>query len=83
MHLNFILVGQGLAGTLLAFELFRLGQTVLVFDDPEQPKASSVAAGIINPVIFRRMTKSWRIDEAFPQLKLTYHSLEDLLQVSL
>ena len=80
MNVNFIIVGQGLAGTLLSHELIRQGKSVLVFDDPGQPKASSVAAGLINPVVFRRMTKSRALDEAFPAMETTYHQLEELLQ---
>lgn len=83
MKVNFIIVGMGLAGTLLASELFRQNKTVLVFDDPAAPKASLVAAGIINPVVFRRMTKSWLVDDAFPQMEKTYHQLEDLLEEEL
>ena len=83
MEADFFIVGQGLAGTLLANELLRRKQTILVFDDPDLPKASAVAAGLINPVVFRRMTKSWLIDETFPQMETTYRQLEDLLQASL
>lgn len=83
MKVDFIIVGQGLAGTLLANEFFRQNKTVLVFDDPVQPKASSVAAGLINPVVFRRMTKSWLVDEAFPQMETTFRQLEELLQKQL
>lgn len=80
MKVDFILVGQGLAGTLLTNELLRLGKSVVVFDDPDQPKASAVAAGLINPVVFRRMTKSWGLDEAFPAMETAYLQLEELLQ---
>lgn len=80
MKVDFILVGHGLAGTLLAFELIRLNKTVLIFDDPDHPKASDVAAGLINSVVFRRMTKSWMVDEAFPKLEETYRKLEFLLE---
>ena len=83
MKVNFIIVGQGLAGTLLAFELLKLNQSLLVFDDPGQPSASAVAAGVINFVVFRRMTKSWLVDIAFPQMEATYRALEDLLNVKL
>ncbi len=69
MNADFIIVGQGLAGTLLAHELIQLGKSVLVFDDPAAPKASEVAAGIINPVVFRRMTKSWLVDALFRRWK--------------
>jgi len=80
MKVDFIIVGQGLAGTLLAFELIRNNKSIVVFNDPNQPKASEVAAGLINPVIFRRMTKNWLVDEAFPQMESTYRQLEDILQ---
>jgi glycine/D-amino acid oxidase-like deaminating enzyme len=79
-NVDFLIVGQGLAGTLLSFELIRRNISVVVFDDPEKPKASNVAAGLINPVVFRRMTKSWMVDAAFPQMELTYRSLELLLR---
>lgn len=80
MKVDYIIVGLGLAGTLLAHELIKLGNSVLVFDDPDQTKASDVAAGLINPIVFRRMTKSWLVDEAFPQMESTYLELENLLK---
>ena len=83
MNVDFIIIGQGLAGTLLSYELIRQGKSVLVFDDPDQPKASAVAAGLINPVVFRRMTKSWGVDEAFPAMESTYRQLENLLKAEL
>ncbi len=79
MKVDYLIVGQGLAGSLLAFEFYRLGKTFLVIDNPEQQKASNVAAGLINPVGFKRMTKSWMVDEAFPQMETTFKSLEKLL----
>jgi len=47
---DFILVGQGLAGTLLAHFLKAAGQRILVIDQPNENTASQIAAGIINPV---------------------------------
>jgi len=79
MKTDFILVGQGLAGTLLAHELIKSGQSVQVIDSPDYQKASAVAAGLINPVVFRRLTKSWLIDDLFPQLEKTYAELEEFL----
>jgi glycine/D-amino acid oxidase-like deaminating enzyme len=83
MKVDFIIVGQGLAGTLLANKLFRKNKKVMVFDDPAAPKASLVAAGIINPIVFRRMTKSWLIDDAFPTMEKTFRHLENLLKEKL
>lgn len=79
MEVDFIIVGQGLAGTLLTHELLRLGKSIIVYDNPGHPGASSVAAGLINPVVFRRMTKSWCADTAYPFVDPTYKALEDLL----
>ena len=46
MEADFFIVGQGLAGTLLAFELITQKKKVIVFDDPQNTKASDVAAGL-------------------------------------
>jgi len=80
---EYLVVGQGLAGTMLAFELHRRGKDFVVVDAPSGEKASRVAAGIINPVVFRRLTKSWLVDNLFPVLKNTYRELEELLSCPL
>lgn len=80
MKFDFVIVGQGLAGTLLSHELIKAGKSVLVIDSPTYSKASLVAAGLVNPVVFRRLTKSWMIDELYPQLEESYAEFESLLQ---
>lgn len=79
MEADFFIVGQGLAGTLLAYELISRNKKVIVFDDLQNTKASEVAAGLINPVVFRRMTKTALLDVAFPQMESTYLKTEELL----
>ncbi|GET19888.1 NAD(P)/FAD-dependent oxidoreductase [Prolixibacter denitrificans] len=81
--IEYLIVGQGLAGTMLAFELHRRGKDFVVVDSPSGEKASRIAAGIINPVVFRRLTKSWLVDDLFPVLKETYRELEKLLSCQL
>ncbi|WP_430972370.1 NAD(P)/FAD-dependent oxidoreductase [Sunxiuqinia rutila] len=76
MKFDYLIIGQGLAGTLLVHALRKRGKSCMVLDNPEQPKASEVAAGVINPVVFRRLTKSWLIDELYLQLLSTYAELE-------
>lgn len=83
MKVDYIIVGQGLAGTLLAYELYLKNKSFLVYNDPTKPAASTVAAGLINPIVFRRMTKSWLVDDAFPQMESTYLQLENLLNEKL
>ena len=81
--LDYLIVGQGLAGSLLAHELLKTGQTVLVVDGGHQGAASKVAAGIINPITGRRYVKSWRIDELLPAAREIYRELETQMGVSI
>lgn len=81
-HVDYIIVGQGLAGSLLAFFLHKRGKTLLLVDPPPEDTASRVAAGIINPVTGRHYVKSWRIDEFLPFARQTYRELESLLSDS-
>ncbi len=83
MDKDFIIVGQGLAGTLLAHFLKTAGQRVLVIDAPDRMAATSVAAGIINPVTGRRFVKSWMIETLLLFAKATYQSLENQLGISI
>ncbi len=82
MRVDFIIVGQGVAGTLLAHFLQKAEQQVIVFDEKHERAASKVAAGIINPITGRRYVKSWRVDELLPFAEQTYRELERELGVS-
>ena len=78
-----LIIGQGLAGTLLALELRSAGVPYLVAEGNLWNSGSSVAAGIINPVTGKRLAKTWRW-EAFKQSALyTYRRWEKLLGVEL
>ena len=76
---KYIIVGQGLAGTLLTWELLQNGCDVLVYDEGHSDSASSVAAGLINPITGRRMVKSEMIDTLMPVAAQTYLDLERFL----
>lgn len=74
-----LIVGSGLAGTLLAFELLERGVGVGIISSPQLNKASMVAAGLVNPLVFKRLTKSWLVDDLLPVMKKTYRKLENIL----
>lgn len=59
---DYLIVGQGLAGSALAWHLIHAGQRVLVFDDDGRTAASRVAAGLINPLAGMRFTRRPEID---------------------
>lgn len=72
---NFLLVGQGLAGSLLAHALRQRGQRVRVVETGLQ-SSSRIAAGVCNPVTGRRPTCTWLADELFSYLHEYYPQLE-------
>ena len=73
--LDFVVVGQGLAGTLLALELERRGRRVLIADDGWRTAASRVAAGVLNPVTGMRIVKTLGADDLLPAAKRVYSAL--------
>lgn len=75
-QVDFIIVGQGLAGTLLSYFLLIENQRVVVFDHPHDGRTSHIAAGLVNPVTGRRIAKSWRFEELAAFAKQTYQALE-------
>ena len=83
MRADFLIVGQGLAGTLLAWEFERAGIPFAISDAGHGAAASSVAAGIINPITGRRLVKSWGIDARLPVARAAYLELEAALGVTL
>ena len=58
-----LIIGQGLAGSTLALELLSRGEEVRIIDSSNPNTSTSVAAGLINPVVLKRMNLVWRADE--------------------
>jgi glycine/D-amino acid oxidase-like deaminating enzyme len=65
MQVDFLIVGQGLAGSLLAKALLRRGRTVQVVDDGWKSASSQVAAGLMTPLTGRRFTLTKDYPELF------------------
>lgn len=76
---EFLIVGNGLAGTMLAFEMLEKDMDFRIVASPQKNRASEIAAGMFNPLVFKRMTKSWMADELLPVMKYKYRELENLL----
>lgn len=73
---NILVVGAGLSGTCVSYQLIKRGCNATVLDNGIN-HSSRIAAGMINPLVFRRMTKSWRLDEFMPYLNSFYKELEE------
>ncbi len=77
--IDFLIVGQGLAGSVLALQLLKHGKRILVIDNSKTNSASSVAAGIYNPITGRKMVKTWLAEDLFPYLTHFYQEVEQIL----
>jgi glycine/D-amino acid oxidase-like deaminating enzyme len=79
---HILIVGGGLAGCTLAHNILEKGHKTTLIDSGEN-HATAMAAGIVNPMVFRRMNKSWRLDEFITEAKGFYLALENKLDVKL
>ena len=79
MHIDFLIIGQGLAGSLLAWELMQRNCKVVLIDNGQE-NASQIAAGLINPITGMRFVKSTDVDSLLPTAKHCYSQLSGFFQ---
>ena len=82
-EVDYIIVGQGLAGTCLAWELLAFGASVKVIDREAAVTSSRIAAGLITPVTGQRLVKTWRFEELRAAAWTFYRRIESELMCSL
>lgn len=83
MQTEYLIIGQGICGTLLSYLLAKEGKEVMVLDQPRPNSSSRVASGVINPVTGKRVVKTWMIDELLPVATALYHKMEEELHCSI
>jgi len=78
--IDFLIVGNGLAGISFAEIALQNNKSIFVFDNNSQP-SSRIAGGLYNPVVLKRFSEVWKakeqIDFAFP----FYHKIQSKLNV--
>src|SRR5690242_6028765 len=75
MQVDYLIVGQGICGTMLSWFLHKEGKTFFIIDDNNEKASSKVAAGVINPVTGRRYAYTWMIDEIMPFAVQAYEEI--------
>lgn len=70
-----LIVGGGLSGICLGHTFINKNIDFEIIDAGEN-HSSSVAAGMINPMVFRKMVKTWRGDDLMPFLNVFYPDVE-------
>ncbi len=79
MRVDVLIVGQGIAGTVLGETLVQKGQKVRYIDQGHQKSSSIIAAGMYNPMGFKRVNKTWMIDDLLPFSQNFYQQLSEKL----
>ena len=74
--MNILIIGQGIAGSCLAWELKRRGAEFTVADRPVAETASRVAAGLVNPLTGRAFRPGWRQEECLAAAEAFYPETE-------
>ena len=79
-NFDVLIVGQGLAGSLLAWELLQQGVRTMVIDNHHQGSSSMVAAGIINPITGHRINLTEHFEDYLSVAKDTFAAIHKMLQ---
>ena len=77
------IVGAGLAGTALAWQLHFHGVRPILFDRNDPAAASRVAAGLITPITGKRMAISWNFATLWPAAVEFYRRVESIVGKSI
>lgn len=75
LETSWTIVGQGLAGTCLAWALWERGEKFRIIDRGKGG-SSRVAAGMVNPITGKNFEPSWRIAEFLPDALAFYDAVE-------
>ena len=76
MNVDFLIIGQGLAGSTLAVELLKRRRSILVVDRQDGTGSTRIAAGLITPLTGKGMNPAWRQQYYLPKALEFYHALE-------
>lgn len=81
-QVEIFIIGHGIAGTLLSYFLDKHHISHHVIDPQHHDSASMVAAGLMDYISGKRLTKSWKADLLIPFALQTYRALEQTLNTS-
>lgn len=79
----YLIIGQGIAGTILSYRLWQAQIPFKVLDDPSLSRSSRIAAGLANPVVLKRQKWVSDAETYLPVCAPFYQELEAFLKVKL
>ena len=81
MHIDYLIIGQGISGTWLSYYLQKEGKSFIVIDNNSGNSSSRITAGVINPVTGRRHVSVWMADELLPFVWNAYNEIGNHLGI--
>lgn len=75
-----LIVGTGLAGMALAKSLEAFGKSFQMIAAPNLRSSTSIATGMYNPIVFRRLNLSWKVDTLLPVMHTFLAGMEAFLE---
>ena len=72
----FLIIGQGLAGTALAWRLWQRGVPFRLVDREQPGTCSQIAAGLVTPITGMRLNLNWRFVELNSEAVAFYREVE-------
>lgn len=81
MQTEYLIIGSGIAGTLLSYELLQQKRSFIVIDDDAVTSSSNVAGAIINPVTIKQGTLTKDYEHYIDQALDCYSSLQSFLNI--
>ncbi|MGB5982449.1 MAG: FAD-dependent oxidoreductase [Nonlabens sp.] len=82
MKVDQIIIGSGIAGCCIAWELYFQNKSFVLISD-QASSSSSVAAGVYNPTILKRFTSVWNGATQLDHSISFYENIEQILNVQL
>ena len=76
---DYLIIGQGIAGSAFAWNLYLNDKSFLIIDSKEKNTASEAALGIYNPITGRRNSLTWNADKLFDTTEDFYLKIGNIL----
>ena len=78
--IDYVIVGNGLAGISFSEIALQNNKSILVFDNNSQP-SSRIAGGLYNPVVLKRFSEVWKAKEQLEFAFPLYNHIQEKLRV--
>ncbi|MBJ11268.1 MAG: hypothetical protein CMP66_07440 [Flavobacteriales bacterium] len=79
MKYDFLIVGQGIAGSIIGLQLEQYNQRFLIVDKNEKITSSKIAAGLMHPMSFKRCVLNWKGETLYDYSHQFYTKCNEIL----